>query len=148
MKRATILLLLSVICFGQDEKKVDDAITARAIEGAKLLHSQMRDPDSFKIDQVWGMRSEKRGTTFCYLYYARNGFNGMNHSAAEYIEIENRKYAQRHHVDYELQDFDVDTDGYDYHCGAHAQKHDTALGDFTDQVKKALTAEANTASAK
>ena len=84
-------LLFAALAFCQENS--GDPLTAKAIQGAKDLHSGLRDPDSFKLDKVWIMYSEKHGDTVYYLYYARNGFGGMNNSAANYAPNKKGQYA-------------------------------------------------------
>ena len=131
-----VLVMLVCCCplFAQD------AITVKAIEGAKLLHSAARDPDSFKIGRAWIMRSEKYGDAICYDYYARNGFGGMNHSGADYAphtkkDVVNGKYILDAEAD---QSFEFAS-----RCGERAIKHDAFLKDVTKEVKQALTAAAD-----
>lgn len=144
---AVVLMATAVspLCLGQEKPKVSSDSIVKAVEGARLLHSEMRDPDSFKISKAWIMQSEKYGMAVCYEYFSRNGFGGMNASAATYFRIENRRYAERHHRDYELvTDVDFEqTARWDEKCGSHAAKHDAFLGDVTAEVTAALSAVAS-----
>jgi hypothetical protein len=144
MRVLPVLLLLASLAAAQTQPEVDKQLIARAIEGAKALHSGMRDPDSFKIDKVWIMRSDKRGDAVCYTYYARNGFGGMNHSAADYAPNKKGEYILHPASD----DYDGPLGninapfpgGFEYfsRCGERAEKHDKLVGDVSTEVKSAL----------
>ena len=56
------------------EHRKREATILLASMGAKTLQAAMRDPASFKLNQVLTMES---GAT-CYSYRSRNGFGGMN----------------------------------------------------------------------
>jgi hypothetical protein len=142
-----IVFLLFVASFAVCQNSQPETISTNAIEGAKLLHSGMRDPDSFKIDKVWIMHSEKHGDAICYTYYAKNGFGGMNHSAADYAPNKKGKYL----LNLASDDYDGPTGninaifpgGFEYfsRCGQRAIKADKLAKDLTEEVKKALADE-------
>jgi hypothetical protein len=48
VKKMLLLLVFAACAFGEDAKQ--DPATARAIEGAKILLSSMRDPDRPSVD--------------------------------------------------------------------------------------------------
>lgn len=140
MKKFALALVISAtLCAAQ--KPVNEEATAKAIEGARLLHSSMRDPDSFKIGRVFAMKSDKYGYAICYDFYARNGFGGMNHNNAVFSPHTKR--------DVERGNYRLITDdneifqgasapGIDARCGGHAAKHDTMVGDLTEAVQADL----------
>lgn len=137
-----VFLLLTSLAFCQDVPV--DPLTAKAVAGAKQLHSGLRDPDSFKLDKVWVMHSEKHGDAVCYLFYARNGLGGMNHSAADYAPNKKGEYL----LNVASDDWgglkgNIDAPfpgGFEYfsRCGERAEKHDKMLRDLTEEVKKAI----------
>src|ERR1041385_4523363 len=136
------LLLVFACAFGEDA----DPTTVRAIEGAKILHSSMRDPDSFKIGRVWIIQSAKYGEAawICYEYYARNGFGGMNFNRAVYSPHSKKDLAQGKYI------LDVgDSDHEPYRLeGCKNQpdgKHTILRGDVTKEVKQALKDEVDNA---
>jgi hypothetical protein len=143
VKKLLFLLLFVSVGFAQKKDSLD-AITSKAIEGGRLLHSGMRDPDSFKIDKVWVMHSEKHGDAICYTYYARNGFGGMNHSAADYAPNKTGNYRLNPaSYDYDGPKGNIHAPfpgGFEYfsRCGQRAEKGDTYVGDVTADVKSAM----------
>jgi len=140
---AFLLVAVASFSFCQDNRP--DPLTVIATAGAKQIHSGLRDPDSFKLDRVWIMHSDKHGDAVCYTYYARNGFGGMNHSAADYAPNRKGEYSLNPASD----DWGGPTGninaifpgGFEYfsRCGQRAQKRDKMLKDVTEEVKKALT---------
>jgi|HubBroStandDraft_2_1064218.scaffolds.fasta_scaffold02392_5 hypothetical protein len=143
MKYLVVLLFASALfAFCQESP---DALTAKAIDGAKELYSGLRDPDSFKLDKAWAMHSEKHGDAVCYVYYARNGFGGMNHSAASFAPNKKGEYiltlasgdwcGPKGNINAPF------PGGFEYfsRCGERAEKHDKLVKDFTADVEKSLT---------
>jgi len=129
-----VLAFLLIACFAVAE----DASLARAVDGAKLLHSTMRDPDSFKIGKVWLMSGLKSGDAVCYQFYARNGFGGMNASRAVFAPHRKQGYkllTEDHSNDYASGMFGA---FFDNQCGDKALKHDGISKDVTDEIKSAL----------
>jgi hypothetical protein len=61
-----------------EQQKEDQAVKI-ALVGAGLLKKSMRDPDSFKLEQVLVM---DKTNAVCYDYRARNGFGGYNKGQA------------------------------------------------------------------
>lgn len=61
-----------------EDPKQEQAVKI-ALVGAGLLKKGMRDPDSFKLQQVLVM---DKTNAVCYDYNARNGFGGYNHGQA------------------------------------------------------------------
>ena len=142
MKTLLVLLVFAACAFGENA----DPATDRAIEGAKILHSSMRDPDSFKIGRVWIIQSVKYSDAawICYEYYARNGFGGMNFNRAVYGPHSKKDLAQRKYV------MDVgDSDHESYRLeGCEKQpdgKHTILRADVTKEVKQALKDEVDNA---
>jgi len=129
-----VLAFLLIACFAVAE----DASLARAVDGAKLLHSTMRDPDSFKIGKVWLMSGLKTGEAVCYQYYARNGFGGMNASRAVFSVQSKKGYkmlTENASDDYAQAMFGA---FFNEECGEKALKHNAVLKDVTEEVKAAL----------
>ena len=145
MKQLAFLLLVASFAICQNTQP--DTVTANAIAGAKILHSGMRDPDSFKIDKVWVMHSEKHGDAICYTYYAKNGFGGMNHSAADYAPNKKGKYLLNvASDDYDGPKGNINAPfpgGFEYfsRCGERSVKNDKLVADITGEVKKAIADE-------
>lgn len=132
MKTFLTILLLSMSAVTQQS----DTITAKAIEGAKLLRDSMRDPDSFSIRRAWVMHSEKYGDAICYHYQAKNGFGGMDQGRADFAMHNKRDVAKGKYI------LDPEADQgfeFDARCGKHAEKRDTFVKDVTAEIKAAFT---------
>ena len=138
----TLLLLLVFACaFGEDA----DPATARAIEGAKILHSSMRDPDSFKIGRVWIIQNVKADASWaCYTYYARNGFGGMNAGRAMYGPHSKKDMVTGKNI----LNVDESDNPHPYSlevCEFPDGKHNMVRADVTKEVKQALKDEIDNA---
>jgi hypothetical protein len=131
------------------QQKPSNELLTKATDGARQLYAGLRDPESFNLDRVWIMHSDKYGDSICYTYRARNGFGGMNYSAASYTPNRKGRY-----------DFNAASDSWSRqpgdindpwpgglpwfsHCSERATRKQTLLGDVTQDVKKALAASAN-----
>lgn len=137
MKKLLVVLLFTVCAFAFGEDAANEELVSRAIEGATLLHSGMRDPDSFKIGRAWTMRSEKYGYAICYDYFSRNGLGGMNNGQAVYASASNKR--SKHYGQFNLYALDGEYSAvFESRCGARAVKHDVFVNDLTTEVQKAL----------
>jgi len=132
-----VLAFLLIACFAVAE----DASLARAVDGAKLLHSTMRDPDSFKIGKVWLMTGHKSDEAVCYQYYAKNGFGGVNASRAV-LSVRSKKKGYKMFTEDAYDDYRFDA-LFNDECGDKALKHDGVSKDVTADVKSALASASN-----
>jgi hypothetical protein len=129
----------------QRENLPANPLTEKAIEGARLLRSEMRDIGSFGIEKVWIMHSEKYSDAVCYEYHSRNGYGGMNRSEATYAPHTKKDVAKDKYI---LETVDQEPTspfglggsglGFASRCGPHAEKHDTFVKDVTVEVNDAL----------
>jgi hypothetical protein len=131
-----LLLLLCGFALGQSQP---DPLLTHAIEGAKLLHSQMRDPDSFKLRRAWTVSLAKGDAKFgavCYEYYSRNGYGGMNHGYADFAPHTKNDFVKDKFV---LGNF-LDSDEYpSYRCDGRHLKQFPIIKDVTAEVRQSLT---------
>jgi hypothetical protein len=132
MKSIALVLLFASFAFAEDPS------IARAIEGAQLLHSAMRDPDSFKIGKIWIMRNDKLGDSACYQFHARNGFGGMNASHGVFT-VKNKRALE--HSNYKMTIDDPTDDArpnpmFEDRC--LVSKHNSIVKDVTGDIQNAL----------
>jgi PDZ domain/PEGA domain len=71
------LLIMSLPAFSQDEADIQRAITY-----AKVLQSQMSDPDGFALEAVFLKPNRNLESNICYQFRERNSMGGMNREEA------------------------------------------------------------------
>lgn len=74
----------SVVAKDDAQSTVADEVVI-AKQGISLLHNNMKDPDSFRVEHVYAKMQHKAGHPLqCIVYRSKNSFGGYVHNVAEY----------------------------------------------------------------
>jgi hypothetical protein len=74
-----LALVFTALTFAADTPP--DADVTRAVKDAKILRSEMRNPESFVIERVFTPVGDKTGG-LCFDYRSQNGYGGMSQGTA------------------------------------------------------------------